>query len=87
MAEQYETEATIAAAERLLFIDPVHEGAWQALIRAHMDRGDRAAARLAFDRVPPPWQMPAWLLPSLRRISSDACCACSPTATGTSTAA
>jgi TolB-like protein len=34
----------------LLFIDPIHEDAWQALIRAHMDQGDRAAARLDFDR-------------------------------------
>jgi DNA-binding SARP family transcriptional activator/TolB-like protein len=50
LAEQYETNATIVAAERLLFIDPIHEGAWQALIRAHMDQGDRAAARLSFDR-------------------------------------
>ena len=50
LAQQCETSATIAAAERLLFIDPVHEGAWQALIRAHIGRGDRAAARLVFDR-------------------------------------
>jgi DNA-binding SARP family transcriptional activator len=50
LAEQFEAGATIAAAERLLFIDPVHEVAWQALIRAHMDQGDRAAARLVFER-------------------------------------
>jgi DNA-binding SARP family transcriptional activator/TolB-like protein len=50
LALQHETEATIDAAERLLFIDPGHEGAWQALIRAHIDRGDRAAANLMFDR-------------------------------------
>jgi DNA-binding SARP family transcriptional activator len=50
LAVLHEAKATIAAAEQLLFIDPVHEGGWQALIRAHMDQGDRAAARLAFDR-------------------------------------
>jgi DNA-binding SARP family transcriptional activator/tetratricopeptide (TPR) repeat protein len=50
LAVQCDTDATISSAERLLFIDPCHEGAWQALIRARMDQGDRAAARLAFDR-------------------------------------
>jgi DNA-binding SARP family transcriptional activator len=49
LAAQYEAKARIAAAERLLSIDRVHEGAWQALIRAHFDQGDRAAARLAFE--------------------------------------
>jgi DNA-binding SARP family transcriptional activator/Flp pilus assembly protein TadD len=50
LAIQGETTATIAAAERLLSIDRVHEGAWQALIRAHLAHHDRAAARLAFER-------------------------------------
>jgi DNA-binding SARP family transcriptional activator len=50
LAEQYETNATVVAAERLLLIDPLHEGAWQALIRAQRDQGDRAAAKLVFDR-------------------------------------
>lgn len=50
LALQCETEATIDAAERLLFIDDCHEGAWQALIRAHSERGDRAATRLIVDR-------------------------------------
>ena len=50
LAVQSETDATIAAAEQLLLIDPGHEGAWQALIRARLDQGDRAAARLAFDQ-------------------------------------
>jgi DNA-binding SARP family transcriptional activator len=50
LAEQYEASATIVAAERLLFIDPIHEGGWQTLIRAHTEKGDRAAARLVFDR-------------------------------------
>jgi DNA-binding SARP family transcriptional activator len=47
---QRETTARVAAAERLLSIDRAHEGAWRALIRGHMDAGNRAAARLAFDR-------------------------------------
>jgi DNA-binding SARP family transcriptional activator len=50
LAVQCETNATIRSAERLLFIDPCNEGGWQALIRANMDKGDRAAARLVFDR-------------------------------------
>jgi TolB-like protein len=50
LAAQYETNALIKSAERLLFIDPCHEAAWQALIRACMDQGDCAAAKLAFDQ-------------------------------------
>ena len=50
LAMQSETSATIDAAERLLSIDPDHEGARQALIRARRDQGDRATARLAYDR-------------------------------------
>jgi DNA-binding SARP family transcriptional activator/TolB-like protein len=50
LAVQCETNATIDAAERLVFIDPCHEGAWQALIRALKDQGDRAAERLAYRR-------------------------------------
>ncbi len=45
-----DAEARIAAAEQLLTIDRLNEGAWQALIGAHLERGSRAAARLAFDR-------------------------------------
>jgi DNA-binding SARP family transcriptional activator/TolB-like protein/Flp pilus assembly protein TadD len=40
----------IAAAERLLSIDRLHEGAWQTLIRGRLDKCDRAAARLAYER-------------------------------------
>ena len=50
LAAESEAKARIAAAERLLTIDRVHEGAWQALIRAHLELGNRAAARLAFER-------------------------------------
>jgi DNA-binding SARP family transcriptional activator/TolB-like protein len=50
LAAARETKVRIAAAERLLAIDRVHDGAWQALIRAHLEQGNRAAARLAFER-------------------------------------
>ena len=50
LAAESETKARIAAAEQLLTIDRLHEGAWQALIRANLEQGNRAAARLAFER-------------------------------------
>ncbi|HET6182572.1 MAG TPA: BTAD domain-containing putative transcriptional regulator [Acetobacteraceae bacterium] len=40
----------LVAAEWLLDIEPAHEGAWQALIRAHAETGDRTAAAAAFSR-------------------------------------
>lgn len=40
----------VVAAGRLLSIERAHEGAWRALIAAHLELGDRAAARLAFDQ-------------------------------------
>ncbi len=42
--------AVMAAAGRLLTIDPAHEPAWRAVIRAHAHAGDRAAASEAFAR-------------------------------------
>ncbi len=50
LVAESETDARIAAAERLLTIDRTHEGAWQALIRTHLELGDSTAARLAFHR-------------------------------------
>jgi hypothetical protein len=50
LAAESETKARITAAEQLLTIDRLHEGAWQALIRANLEQGNRAAARLAFER-------------------------------------
>lgn len=47
---QTEPEATIVALRRLLFIDPVHEAGWRALIRAYADRGDRAMAIGAYEQ-------------------------------------
>jgi DNA-binding SARP family transcriptional activator/TolB-like protein len=40
----------VAAAERLLAIDPSHEGAWRGIIGAALDRGDRGAAIAALER-------------------------------------
>jgi DNA-binding SARP family transcriptional activator len=39
-----------AAAELLLRIERTHEAGWHALIRAHLEVGDRTGARLAYDR-------------------------------------
>jgi DNA-binding SARP family transcriptional activator len=50
LAAASETKARIVAAEQLLTIDRVHESAWQTLIRAHLELGNRDAARLAFER-------------------------------------
>ncbi len=50
LRSEQETEPRIAAAERLLTIDRMYEPAWQALIRAHLEKENRAAAQLAFDR-------------------------------------
>ena len=46
------TNATsvIAAAERLLGIEPTHEAAWQALIRAQAGCGERTAALASYER-------------------------------------
>src|SRR5271157_1834551 len=50
LAAQGEADSIIGKAEKLLLVDSTHEGAWQALIKAHLERGDHAAARSAFER-------------------------------------
>lgn len=50
LAEVDGLDATAAAADRLLAIDAAHEGAWRALIRVHVERGDRAAAVATYER-------------------------------------
>lgn len=50
LREQVEPEATISVAQRLLEIDRAHEGAWRALMRAHVARGERGMAIQAYDR-------------------------------------
>lgn len=42
--------AALEAAERLLTIDRMHEGAWRTLMRSHAERGDLGAAAAAYDR-------------------------------------
>jgi DNA-binding SARP family transcriptional activator len=44
LAASIEPASVIASAERLVAIDRAHEAGWQALIRAHLARDDRAAA-------------------------------------------
>ncbi len=56
--------ALVGAAERLIAIDRAHEGAWRALIRAHVARGDRAAAVNAFERCADALAAVAQLTPS-----------------------
>lgn len=43
-------DRTLAAAEALLAIDRGHETAWQALMRARIDQGDKAAALAVFEQ-------------------------------------
>lgn len=50
LTEGRDPRSRIAAAERLLTIDRMHERGWEALIRAHLEQGDRTAARLAVER-------------------------------------
>jgi len=50
LAAQREPDAIIAAADRLLAIDPGHEGAWRGIVGAQIDMGDHGAALAAFDR-------------------------------------
>lgn len=47
---QSDSAAQIVAAERLLAIEPSHEGAWRTLLEAHVRRGDRSAAIAAYQR-------------------------------------
>jgi DNA-binding SARP family transcriptional activator/TolB-like protein len=42
--------SSIEAAEQLLAIDRMHEGAWRAIIRSHSQQGDIGAALAAYDR-------------------------------------
>jgi DNA-binding SARP family transcriptional activator/TolB-like protein len=50
LAAQRQPESIIEAAERLVTIDPGHEGAWRSMIGARLDQGNRAGAVAAFDR-------------------------------------
>ena len=50
LREQHEPDQMIAFAEQVLRIDRSHEGAWRALMRAHLARGERGMAIQAFER-------------------------------------
>ena len=50
LADQKDPAAALELAEQLLTIDRSHEGVWRAVIRCHLETGDRQAARLAYER-------------------------------------
>jgi TolB-like protein/DNA-binding SARP family transcriptional activator len=50
LREPQDPDIVIPAAQRLLALDRSHEGAWLALMRAHMMRGERGAALEAYER-------------------------------------
>jgi DNA-binding SARP family transcriptional activator/TolB-like protein len=50
LRERHVDTETIAAARALLRIDRAHDGAWRALIQAHLEGNDRAAARFACEQ-------------------------------------
>lgn len=50
LANATEPHAALAAAQRLLELEPTHEGAWRSLIRARCDLGDHGAALEAYER-------------------------------------
>jgi DNA-binding SARP family transcriptional activator len=50
LEEGHSREATILAARSLLRLDPASDAAWRALIEAHIEAGDRAAARFACEQ-------------------------------------
>ncbi len=50
LREQTDAEMIISSAQQLLRIDRAHEGAWRALMRAYMARGERGMAIQAYER-------------------------------------
>ena len=50
LEENNPREAVILAARSLLRLDPANDGAWRALIEAHIEASDRAAARFACEQ-------------------------------------
>ncbi len=68
LAEQ-QGAAAIAAAERVIAIEPGHESAWRTLIGALAARGDRAGAIAAFERCSAALAQAAGLTPSAETLS------------------
>jgi len=93
LAAQEEPDSVIAAAERLLAIDPIHEGAWHGLVLAQLDRGDRAAALAAFERCRSAFAIlgglapPADLLARMEEVRRSGQSAVSPGSSAASTTA
>jgi DNA-binding SARP family transcriptional activator/TolB-like protein/Flp pilus assembly protein TadD len=50
LAKCEDPAASVEAAERLLAIDRMHEGAWRTIMRSHAELGDLGAAMAAYDR-------------------------------------
>ena len=50
LAQCQDPASAIDAAEQLLGVDRLHEGAWRSIMRSHAERGDPAAAVAAYDR-------------------------------------
>ncbi len=50
LREQTDPQLVIPAAQQLLGIDRAHEGAWRALMRAYIARGERGMAIQAYER-------------------------------------
>jgi len=50
LQDQASPEALIAVAQQLLSIDRAHEGAWRAMMRAQVERGERGLAIQSYDR-------------------------------------
>jgi DNA-binding SARP family transcriptional activator len=62
-------DAVMIAAGRLLAIDAAHEGAWRALIRTYIERGDRAAAITAYERCCAALSVQCQVMPSAETTS------------------
>lgn len=50
LSEQTDPADIIKAAEQLLLTEQGHEGAWRAIIRCHLEAGDRHLARQVYER-------------------------------------
>jgi DNA-binding SARP family transcriptional activator/TolB-like protein len=69
LAAETEPVATIAAAERLLRVDPGHQGAWRALMLSYARQGNQAAAAQAFERCSIILAQSSGLMPSVETVA------------------
>jgi DNA-binding SARP family transcriptional activator len=68
MEEATDPATILWRAEQVRQIDPAHEGAWRATIRAHLGRGDRDQARAAFERCKKALAQTPGISPSTRTL-------------------